>query len=144
MTARFSLSLKSVAFTKAAAALAITAYVGAVSTQAFAQAPIPPQGVPAPKPAPKSRDGAPDAPKGPAAAATQTPPTPFIPAPHRNLPLSIFATFDDKQKAQAAKISTYLSSLQTLIGNFVQVGPDGTKTKGQFFIQKPGKVRFEY
>jgi outer membrane lipoprotein-sorting protein len=74
----------------------------------------------------------------------QTPPTPFIPETHRNLPLSIFATFDDKQKAQAAKISSYLSSLQTLIGNFVQVGPDGSKTKGQFFIQKPGKVRFEY
>ena len=76
--------------------------------------------------------------------AMQVAPNPVIPDPHRNVPLSIFATFDDKQKAQAAKISTYLSSLQTLIGNFVQVGPDGSKTKGQFFIQKPGKVRFEY
>ncbi|MBF3046381.1 outer membrane lipoprotein carrier protein LolA, partial [Pseudomonas aeruginosa] len=37
-----------------------------------------------------------------------------------------------------------LSSLQTLVGNFVQVGPDGTKTKGDFYIQKPGKLRFEY
>jgi outer membrane lipoprotein-sorting protein len=26
----------------------------------------------------------------------------------------------------------------------VQVGPDGTKTKGDFYIQKPGKARFEY
>jgi outer membrane lipoprotein-sorting protein len=60
------------------------------------------------------------------------------------VPMSLFATFDDKQKAQAAKVSNYLSSLQTVIGNFVQVGPDGTKTKGQFFIQKPGKLRFEY
>jgi outer membrane lipoprotein-sorting protein len=145
MATRFALACNRAAFTKAAAAFAVTAYVGAVSTQAFAQAPTPPQGIPAPKPAPKSRDGAPDAPRGPAATgAMQTPPTPFIPDPHRNLPLSIFATFDDKQKAQAAKISTYLSSLQTLIGNFVQVGPDGSKTKGQFFIQKPGKVRFEY
>jgi outer membrane lipoprotein-sorting protein len=142
MATRFSLACKRAALTKVAAALAVTAYAGAVSTQAFAQAPIPPQGIPAPKPAPKSRD---DAPKGPATAgAMQTPPTPFIPETHRNLPLSIFATFDDKQKAQAARISTYLSSLQTLIGNFVQVGPDGSKTKGQFFIQKPGKVRFEY
>jgi outer membrane lipoprotein-sorting protein len=58
--------------------------------------------------------------------------------------LGLFATFDDRQKAQAAKVSNYLSSLQTVIGNFVQVGPDGTKTKGQFFIQKPGKLRFEY
>src|SRR6202042_2511591 len=53
-------------------------------------------------------------------------------------------TFDANQKAQAAKVSSYLSSLQTLVGNFVQVGPDGSKTKGDFYIQKPGKVRFEY
>ncbi|MCV5648591.1 outer membrane lipoprotein carrier protein LolA, partial [Escherichia coli] len=52
--------------------------------------------------------------------------------------------FDANQKAQAAKVSAYLSSLQTLVGNFVQVGPDGTKTKGDFYIQKPGKLRFEY
>src|SRR6478736_1154588 len=71
-------------------------------------------------------------------------PNPVIPDPHRNLPANIFATFDANQKAQAAKVSTYLSSLQTLVGNFVQVGPDGSKTKGDFYIQKPGKVRFEY
>ena len=41
-------------------------------------------------------------------------------------------------------VSMYLSSLQTLVGNFVQVGPDGSKTRGDFYIQKPGKVRFEY
>ena len=53
-------------------------------------------------------------------------------------------TFDDKQRALVAKVSTYLSSVQTLVGDFVQVGPDGRRTEGQFFIQKPGKVRFEY
>ena len=68
----------------------------------------------------------------------------MIPDPRRNLPANIFATFDANQKAQAAKVSSYLSSLQTLVGNFVQVGPDGSKTKGDFYIQKPGKVRFEY
>jgi outer membrane lipoprotein-sorting protein len=52
--------------------------------------------------------------------------------------------FDDKQKALVAKVSTYLSSVQTLVGDFVQVGPDGRRTEGQFYIQKPGKVRFEY
>jgi outer membrane lipoprotein-sorting protein len=41
-------------------------------------------------------------------------------------------------------VSQYLSGLQTLVGDFVQVGPDGQRTEGQFFIQKPGKVRFEY
>ncbi|MFB9266130.1 outer membrane lipoprotein carrier protein LolA [Bradyrhizobium erythrophlei] len=107
------------------------------------------QNVPTPKPAPKARDGgtqlsAQDQ-KGPATTgATQTPPTPIIPDPRRNVPANIFATFDANQKAQAAKVSAYLSSLQTLVGNFVQVGPDGAKTKGDFYIQKPGKVRFEY
>ena len=125
-------------------AFAVTASFGIVSTSAVAQAPIPPQSIPVPKAAPKGRD-TPDVQRGPTTAgATQTPPNPVIPDPHRNVPLSIFATFDDKQKAQAARISSYLSSLQTLVGNFVQVGPDGSKTKGQFFIQKPGKVRFEY
>jgi outer membrane lipoprotein-sorting protein len=31
-----------------------------------------------------------------------------------------------------------------MVGNFVQIGPDGGRTQGTFYIQKPGKVRFEY
>jgi outer membrane lipoprotein-sorting protein len=31
-----------------------------------------------------------------------------------------------------------------MIGDFVQIGPDGGRTVGKFYIQKPGKVRFEY
>src|SRR5207237_10600756 len=31
-----------------------------------------------------------------------------------------------------------------LVRNVVQVGHDRSKTKGEFYIQKPGKVRFEY
>src|SRR5260370_2055320 len=72
------------------------------------------------------------------------PPTRLIQDQHGNLPANIFATFDANQKAQAGKIMSYLSSVQTLVGNFVQVGPDGSRTKGDFYIQKPGKVRFEY
>src|SRR5690242_10455420 len=108
------------------------------------------QTVPVPKPAPKGRDGAQmntsENQRGPTTTgATQAvPPNPVIPDPHRNVPANIFATFDASQKAQAARVSAYLSSLQTLVGQFVQVGPDGTKTKGDFYIQKPGKVRFEY
>ncbi|HLX16901.1 MAG TPA: outer membrane lipoprotein carrier protein LolA [Bradyrhizobium sp.] len=113
-----------------------------------AAAPCRAQTVPIPKPAPKGRDvqiSASDGQKGPTTTgATAVPPNPVIPDPRRNVPASIFATFDDKQKAQAAKVSNYLSSLQTVVGKFVQVGPDGTKTKGEFYIQKPGKVRFEY
>lgn len=108
------------------------------------------QTVPIPKPAPKARDGvqmsASEPQRGPmtTGATSAPPPNPVIPDPRRNLPANIFATFDANQKAQAARVSSYLSSLQTLVGNFVQVGPDGSKTKGDFYIQKPGKVRFEY
>jgi outer membrane lipoprotein-sorting protein len=52
--------------------------------------------------------------------------------------------FDAKQRALVDRVSTYLTSIQTLVGDFVQIGPDGSRTEGQFYIQKPGKVRFEY
>src|SRR5258707_14260981 len=88
------------------------------------------QNVPIPKPAPKARASvqmsASDAQKGPmtTGATPVLPPNPVIPDPHRNLPVNIFATFDASQKAQAAKVSSYLSSLQTLVESFVQVGPE--------------------
>ena len=106
------------------------------------------QAVPTPKPAPKGRTSlqmtASD--RTPTAAVTTTmkPPDPVIPDPHRNVPANIFATFDANQKALAAKVSNYLSSLNSLVGNFVQVGPDGSRSTGDFYIQKPGKLRFEY
>ena len=49
-----------------------------------------------------------------------------------------------EQRALIDKASNYLSSVQVLSGRFVQVGPDGKRTQGEFFIQKPGKVRFDY
>ena len=110
------------------------------------------QSVPVPKPAPKARStpthgmqmSASEQRAQLTTGAVIAPPNPIIPDPRRNVPANIFATFDANQKAEAAKVSAYLSSLQTLVGDFVQVGPDGTKTKGEFYIQKPGKVRFEY
>jgi outer membrane lipoprotein-sorting protein len=106
------------------------------------------QSVPVPKPAPKGRDGTANAldmrNSLPAGTTQAIPPNPVIPDPRRNLPANIFSSFDASQKAQAARVSAYLSSLQSLVGNFVQVGPDGSKTKGDFYIQKPGKMRFEY
>jgi outer membrane lipoprotein-sorting protein len=112
------------------------------------------ENVPVPKAAPKSRDAQISAaepsrpqrnPQSAAPVAKLTvPPEPVIPDPRRNVPASIFTSFDANQKAEAARVSGYLSSLQTLVGQFVQVGPDGTKLKGDFYIMKPGKVRFEY
>ncbi len=124
-------------------AIAIAASLLAAAAPLSAQ-----QAVPIPKPAPKSRDSVQMSgdTRGPltTGATRSAPPDPVIPDPRRNVPASIFTSFDANQKAQAAKVSNYLSSLQTLAGNFVQVGPDGSKTKGDFYIQKPGKLRFEY
>jgi outer membrane lipoprotein-sorting protein len=51
---------------------------------------------------------------------------------------------NDNQRSLIDRISLYLSTINTLVGDFVQVGPDGTKSQGQFYISKPGRVRFEY
>ncbi|MBQ8104348.1 MAG: outer-membrane lipoprotein carrier protein LolA [Afipia sp.] len=119
-------------------ALAATIAASLMMPSALAQA------VPVPKPAPKARPGDIPAPQA-QAPNTSTPPTPIIPdlrslfgggTPSQN--------FDANQKALAGKVSTYLSSLQNVSGNFVQVGPDGKRTTGDFYIQKPGKIRFEY
>jgi outer membrane lipoprotein-sorting protein len=136
--------------TRGGLALLIAVLLIGTLIPAQAQTVAVPQTVPIPKPAPKTRDrvqmSASDLPRPSmtTAANPAPPPNPVIPDPRRNLPANIFATFDATQKAQAARVSSYLSSLQTLVGNFVQVGPDGSKTKGEFYIQKPGKVRFEY
>jgi outer membrane lipoprotein-sorting protein len=52
--------------------------------------------------------------------------------------------FNANQRALIDRVSLYLSTVQTLTGDFVQVGPDGARTEGQFFMQKPGKINFTY
>ena len=58
--------------------------------------------------------------------------------------MGVASAFDPSQRALASKVSNYLSSITILTGNFVQIGPDGRRTTGELYIQKPGKVRFEY
>jgi outer membrane lipoprotein-sorting protein len=52
--------------------------------------------------------------------------------------------FDAKQRSLVDRVSAYLSGTRLLSGDFVQVGPDGRKSEGEFFMQKPGRVRFDY
>ena len=49
-----------------------------------------------------------------------------------------------EQKSLIERVDTYLSSVQTLTGKFVQIGPDGSRSTGVFYLAKPGRVRFEY
>jgi outer membrane lipoprotein-sorting protein len=52
--------------------------------------------------------------------------------------------FEPAQRAIVDKVSTYLSRVQVMSGDFAQIGPDGRQSKGQFYVQKPGRVRFDY
>jgi outer membrane lipoprotein-sorting protein len=44
----------------------------------------------------------------------------------------------------AQKIADHFSNVSTMTGEFVQFGPRGEQTGGKFFIQRPGKLRFNY
>jgi outer membrane lipoprotein-sorting protein len=52
--------------------------------------------------------------------------------------------FEPSQRTLVDKVSAYLSTVHVMSGNFAQVSADGRRTNGQFYILKPGKVRFEY
>jgi outer membrane lipoprotein-sorting protein len=123
--------------------LLVMACVTGVAASAFAD------DVPLPAPRPKS-----------GSAAGSPPPAANAPAPAAETSKGFFpfsfnlggkssspnqaAAFDNKQRALLDKISNYLSGVQTMVGNFVQIGPDGRRVDGNFSIQKPGKVRFQY
>lgn len=44
----------------------------------------------------------------------------------------------------AQRIADHFSSVRTMTGEFVQFGPRGEQTGGKFFLQRPGKIRFNY
>jgi outer membrane lipoprotein-sorting protein len=108
--------------------------------------------IPLPIPAPLPKEGAAPAPKQ---APTAQSGTSGLAAGFKSLfhldkepeappPVTTTAAITPAQRTQVDKASAYLSSLQQLVGNFVQIGPDGSRVKGEFYIQKPGRIRFEY
>ncbi len=54
------------------------------------------------------------------------------------------AQLTPEQRSIIDRINNYLSSTPRLTGRFVQVGPDGRRAEGEFYLSKPGRVRFEY
>jgi len=47
-------------------------------------------------------------------------------------------------QAQVSQIETYLNSLTSITANFLQVAADGSTRSGKAWLQRPGKMRFEY
>ena len=99
-----------------------------------------------------------DAIRGPTQGPALLPPPPPLPARIRaaqNLPAPVSpaaratprgrtAALDAQQRTLVEKINGNLTAVHTLVGDFVQVGPDGKRTDGKFYLQKPGRMRFEY
>jgi outer membrane lipoprotein-sorting protein len=135
----------------------IAALLSSLAVMVAASA-APAQNIPLPTPAPQPKSAGPAparpaATRPPAAVPQQSAPPEqqssgfpsIFPKPPNLFGQSGSTTaFDARQRALADKVSAYLSSVRQLHGNFVQVGPDGGKSEGEFFLQKPGKVRFDY
>ena len=83
-------------------------------------------------PAPHSAEAQPAPQKAPKPGATATAPAPAKP----------FVPIDPATALQ--KANAYFSSATTMIGDFVQIGGDGKRTEGKLYVQRPGKLRFEY
>ncbi|MDM9621346.1 hypothetical protein A6U87_18990 [Rhizobium sp. AC44/96] len=62
------------------------------------------------------------------------------------IPLTVFAQAASaaSNNATAQAIADHFSSVATMQGEFVQFGPRGEQTGGKFYIQRPGKLRFNY
>jgi outer membrane lipoprotein-sorting protein len=104
--------------------------------------------LPRPAPLPKTRTERPpaDVPSTPPAAQQDSGPPAWLPqifGGRREVDPAVAAA-EARGKALIDKVSNYLSTVQVMSGKFVQVGPDGRQSKGQFYVQKPGRVRFDY
>jgi outer membrane lipoprotein-sorting protein len=55
-----------------------------------------------------------------------------------------FSVAQAQNAAVAQQIADHFSSVKTMSGEFVQFGPRGEQTGGKFFLERPGKIRFNY
>jgi outer membrane lipoprotein-sorting protein len=126
----------------------ISRNLGFIALFACLSGPAISQTVPLPAPRPSAQQAAPAPALGARAQAAQ--PSTQSPNPISNPFAAVLGrattagVLTNDQRAIVERVNTYLSGVQTLTGNFIQVGPDGSRTQGDFYISKPGRVRFEY
>jgi outer membrane lipoprotein-sorting protein len=128
----------------------VAAVVASLGASALA-APLDFIPVPVPAPLPKTTMATTAAPQPstPLALAPMAQPLPDPVMRSAKPPMTMVAgpggavAFDAKQRTLIERVNAYLTSVQTLVGDFVQVSSNG-RTEGKFYIQKPGRVRFEY
>ena len=49
-----------------------------------------------------------------------------------------------KHKKTIVRVQDYLSGLTTITSEFIQVAPDGKLSSGKFFLERPGRMRWQY
>ena len=54
------------------------------------------------------------------------------------------ARLSKKDSKAIAKISKHFSSVPSMMGEFIQFGPNGEQTGGKFYLKRPGRIRFDY
>lgn len=59
-------------------------------------------------------------------------------------PGSTSITLDPRQTELVNSVSTYFGGIENLAGAFVQTGADQKRMRGKFYVQRPGRFRFDY
>ncbi len=54
------------------------------------------------------------------------------------------ASLNAQQRADLDRVNTYLNQLDRLQAGFMQIAPDGAVSRGNFYLNRPGRMRFEY
>ena len=60
------------------------------------------------------------------------------------LPAAAQTSLSAEDRATLQTAQTYLQNLTSAQGTFVETGPGGQQRRGSFYLQRPGKMRFEY
>ena len=54
------------------------------------------------------------------------------------------AALTPQDRADIARVETYLNGIRTLHARFRQIAPNGSTSGGQVWLERPGRLRFEY
>ena len=60
------------------------------------------------------------------------------------VPMPMQSGLSATDRSDLSRINAALNAIHTLEGRFVQIGPEGQVDQGRFYIEKPGRMRFEY
>ncbi len=112
-----------------------------------------PGGRPSEAPSPAAAMPPPPQAVAPVSAPLPPPPAPVASAPVVQQPLTNPVKRDANRNARGidprardiiGNLNAYFNGLRALTADFVQIGPDGRRSTGKLYLDKPGKVRFQY